>query len=238
MTCPDCCSDTPTPGCKSCEQRQPTLFSVPPPPPADPRRLARAIEAERAKIRATYETRGRLAALHALDRTPIVALVGCSKSKYAEQAPARRLYGGPLFPAALAYAEAVADEIYILSAKHGLVHTEQVLTSYDYSMKDHNQKGRERWAIDIVEKLAVLYPRFRPTVICLAGEDYARPLFIPLLGKGWAFQTPLTSMMVGTRRAWLKEQIRTSAQFRRSPLPLPHELPPPPTEDAHGSSPG
>ncbi|MBU1750363.1 MAG: hypothetical protein KKA73_21985, partial [Chloroflexi bacterium] len=57
-------------------------------------------------------------------QTPIVrtvGLVGCSARKLSTPAPARDLYQGRIFRAALPYAEHHHDATLILSAKYGLV---------------------------------------------------------------------------------------------------------------------
>jgi hypothetical protein len=78
-----------------------------------------------------------------------ITLVGCSAAKLTRPAPARDLYTGDLFGKARALAEATSDRWYILSAKHHLVHPDQVLAPYDQQMPTHVQDAKH-WA-DLVD---------------------------------------------------------------------------------------
>jgi hypothetical protein len=51
-----------------------------------------------------------------------IALISCTSNKKAHKCPARELYSeSPRFRLAYAFAKLVADKIFILSAKYGLV---------------------------------------------------------------------------------------------------------------------
>lgn len=69
--------------------------------------------------------------------TYTVGLVGCASQKLRRAAPARELYVSQLFKKASAYAEKTCDRWYILSAKHGLVHPDEVLEPYDVKLDTH-----------------------------------------------------------------------------------------------------
>jgi hypothetical protein len=61
----------------------------------------------------------------------LVGLVGRASQKLQRPAPARELYVSQLFKKASAYAERTCDRWYILSAKHDLVHPDEVIEPYD-----------------------------------------------------------------------------------------------------------
>ena len=67
-----------------------------------------------------------------------VYLVGCGKSKLDHPAPARHIYTGSLFQKALEYAEMKAlregADIWILSAKHGLLSPGDIIDPYDLAL--------------------------------------------------------------------------------------------------------
>lgn len=64
-----------------------------------------------------------------------IALVGCGKSKLPHPAPARLLYIGSLFKAARRYVEdAGYDAWWILSARHGLVHPDEITEPYEATL--------------------------------------------------------------------------------------------------------
>ncbi|WP_375222220.1 DUF6884 domain-containing protein, partial [Symbiobacterium thermophilum] len=59
-------------------------------------------------------------------------LLGCTKLKTSYPAPAKELDSvSPLFRKALAYVQHDAEDIYVLSAKYGLVTLDQPLEPYE-----------------------------------------------------------------------------------------------------------
>lgn len=60
-----------------------------------------------------------------------VVVIPCGSSKLSYPAPARDLYTGPLFRKALALADRCDADLYIFSAKYGLLHPDTVIAPYD-----------------------------------------------------------------------------------------------------------
>ena len=61
-----------------------------------------------------------------------IALISCSKSKQNYPCPARELYApSQLFSLSYQYAKKVADEVYILSARYGLLAEEVMEKEWD-----------------------------------------------------------------------------------------------------------
>ena len=73
-----------------------------------------------------------------------IALISCSKSKQNYPCPARELYApSQLFSLSYQYAKKVADEVYVLSARYGLLAEEDVVAPYDLTLTDFpEQIGR------------------------------------------------------------------------------------------------
>lgn len=65
-----------------------------------------------------------------------VCIIPCCAAKRSEPAAARELYVSPNFRLQLRAAEAIADEVLILSALHGLVPLNMQLEPYDVRMGD------------------------------------------------------------------------------------------------------
>lgn len=72
-----------------------------------------------------------------------VHIVACGAEKLTHPAPARELYCSSTFQRALAFASGRASltgdgtaPVFILSAKHGLVHPDQVVAPYDHRLSD------------------------------------------------------------------------------------------------------
>lgn len=132
--------------------------------------------------------------------------------KMKHPAPARDLYVSPLFRKSMAYAEATCDRWFILSAKHGLVHPDEVIEPYDvrlgratrYPENDappiHAWASRVRSQLDLVLATAEIK---NPLMVLLSGQVYEAALY-----RGpWAYETPLRGLGVGERLAWLNQEI-------------------------------
>jgi hypothetical protein len=83
-----------------------------------------------------------------------IGLVSCTKKKQDRPCPARELYtASALFRKARAYCERHYDAWYILSAKCGLVHPDQVLEPYDVTLKRMPMVNRRAWGRRVSEQL-------------------------------------------------------------------------------------
>jgi hypothetical protein len=144
--------------------------------------------------------------------SPLVAIVGCSAIKSPTPTPARDFYRSPLFKAALAYAEARTKHVAIVSAMHGAVKLDQILTPYDRKLTELRKSEREDWGVRTVNglirwcHLTPLSPP--PTFLLLCGDVYSEAL---VHGAHWYNlprpDMPLAKMKgVGNRIAWLNRQ--------------------------------
>lgn len=90
-----------------------------------------------------------------LDTPPLrIALVSCGKAKLTHPAPARYLYTGSLFRAARSYVERSGyDAWWILSARHGLVHPDEVLGPYEATLTGRGEEELTRWANKVDSRL-------------------------------------------------------------------------------------
>lgn len=140
-----------------------------------------------------------------------IAIVGCSAKKLDRPGPAREFYTSALFRASLAYAEATCDEVWIASAKYGLVRLDQVLTPYDLDLRSFSKSEREAWGVRTIARLAADASNARLVVI--AGETYGYPLAHGAHWRGMKkAERPLRGIVgVGPRIAWLRERTPASS---------------------------
>lgn len=134
-----------------------------------------------------------------------IVLVACSKKKlnYLEQA--KNLYQGHLFKLARRYAEQVGDEWYILSAKWGLVHPDQILEPYNVTLSDYPPLRRALWGFMVRSQLKFHAPvPFSNRLIVLAGKQYRVQILLPL---DYHVEVPLDGLGIGQQMSWLKEQL-------------------------------
>src|SRR5262245_46127526 len=111
----------------------------------------------------------RLVRLQALGRPVKVALIGCGSWKRFAPKPARRLYESRLFCAAVEHAERTADEFWILSAFHGLLHPDKEVEPYDRNLKSLCKAERECWASRVAYSLATVYLGLKVELAIYAG---------------------------------------------------------------------
>ena len=154
-----------------------------------------------------------------------VYLIGCGKTKLGSPTFARDLYIGQLFRKSMALVDQLVREndghVFILSAKHGLLDPEAVVSPYNLALTDLTSTQRRNWGIEVVDTLAAwLRVDDDPG---LSGREYAvlagRP-YVEAVEFGMiealsyvppSFQVPMHGKGIGSRLAWLNERISATA---------------------------
>jgi hypothetical protein len=71
-----------------------------------------------------------------------IALISCTSIKKAYKCPARDLYSeSPRFQLAFSFAKLIADKIFILSAKYGLVPEDMIIEPYNETLEERDGIG-------------------------------------------------------------------------------------------------
>ncbi len=144
-----------------------------------------------------------------------IALVSCVSMKRPYAAAARDLYTSPWFRKARGYAEAVADEWYVLSAKYGLVDPQRVIEPYDETLNQMGFRERREWATRVLRQLeAVLRPGDK--VIMLAGQRYREGLLNTLRARGVHVSVPMEGLRVGEQLHWLSVAGKVAPRVHRA----------------------
>ena len=129
-------------------------------------------------------------------------LVSCVSQKLAGPAPAKDLYTSSLFRKARSYAEAGGGPWFILSAKHGLLHPEEVIGPYNLTLNHMPAAQRRQWA-------AVVFSQLEPhlngieSVVFLAGQRYWEILKSMLEARGVDVRIPMEGLRIGEQLSWL-----------------------------------
>ena len=114
-----------------------------------------------------------------------VALLSCTKSKKAYRCKAEQMYAeSPRFRLAYTYASLVADEIYILSAKHGLLPADQQIDPYDESLNEKSPGERLKWKDKVLNALDSVSDADNDDYIIIAGQNYYEHL-LPRIKRFW-----------------------------------------------------
>lgn len=138
-----------------------------------------------------------------------IVLVSCVSEKRTVPSPVRDLYTSDWFTKAARYADQVADEWYILSARYGLVHPDQVLEPYNATLKTMGKSARQAWAEQV---FASLKPRLSPgdTVVFLAGQAYREFLLAQVARLGCKVEIPMEGLRIGEQMQWLNRHLKDS----------------------------
>ena len=106
-----------------------------------------------------------------------IVLISCASRKRTHKAKAGEMYVSRLFGLSLDYAKSLnADEIFILSAKYGLLHLDDEIEPYDITLKQMPRAVVRDWADKVIEQLASVTDLQRDHVIFLAGNNYRKYL--------------------------------------------------------------
>jgi len=146
-----------------------------------------------------------------------IVLISCVSKKGNKKTKARDLYKGPLFTNSLAYAEKLnPDNIFIISAKYGLVELNREIEPYDVTLsyvppsKRMNKPNlivltkakANNWGLQVLKQLKQVADLDRDEFIILAGQSYIKPIQNGLTN----ILEPLKGLKQGERVKFLKEQ--------------------------------
>ena len=129
----------------------------------------------------------------------MIVIIPCGGKKRSVASIAAELYVGPYFRGCLAYARSLVSDadIYVLSAKYGLVTLVDELEPYDLRMGNAGCVTPRR-----VQEQAAAMGVLDERVVALGGVDYTR-----VVRAVWrSVTTPLTGVGgIGKQLRWLKE---------------------------------
>ncbi|MEN6326010.1 MAG: DUF6884 domain-containing protein [Syntrophomonas sp.] len=133
-----------------------------------------------------------------------IALISCTSLKENYACPAKELYSkSPTFRLAYAFANIIADDIYILSAKYGLVTKDQVLAPYNETLLDKSENQKKEWGSNVLEQLKNKVSLEEDKFVILAGNNYCKYL-LPAISNYWL---PLEGRRQGERQPALQRLI-------------------------------
>ena len=136
----------------------------------------------------------------------VIHLLSCVSKKQRVAAPARDLYTSAWFRKARSFAESTEYPWFVLSAKHGLVHPDEVIAPYDLTLNSMPAPARRQWAS---RTLAQLEPHLQgvESVVFLAGQRYREFLEAPLRDRGLVVSVPMEGLRIGEQLRWLTRRL-------------------------------
>ncbi len=138
-----------------------------------------------------------------------VILISCVKEKLKQQSKAKDLYISDLFKKSYRYAQLLKpDNIFILSAKYGLLDPEQVIEPYDETLNTKSSAEIREWSRKVITSLKEKVGLDKAEVIILAGKKYYKYL-LPYIGN---YRLPLGTLSMVLRKSFLKKQLEEYEQ--------------------------
>jgi len=133
-----------------------------------------------------------------------IALISCSKSKKSYPCPAAEMYSpSHLFSLSYEYAKRVADKVFILSTKYGLLEESDEIKPYELTLKQLPNNRRLDWANYVLGKLKLKSDLDHDEFIILVGNEYYKNLVSSLKHH----TLPLGNQPMGQRMSTLKKWL-------------------------------
>lgn len=140
----------------------------------------------------------------------MIVIAQCTDKKRSGEHPAKELYmASDLFKAQRRYAEAYADGWYILSAKHGLIKPNRVVSDYDVHI---GEQADERWVEQVSDTVARI-SKHNDRVEVIAGEKYAERVVPWLEEHDIGYSKPFDGERYAVRIQHMTEEARREENF-------------------------
>lgn len=134
-----------------------------------------------------------------------IVLIACANRKLGYRSKAKDLYISPLFRYNLEYARLLRpNEVFILSAKHGLLDLNKKVEPYNQSLNNMSFKEVKKWADSVLIQLRKIADLEKDEFIFLAGNNY-RKFLLPYMKY---YKIPMRSLGIGKQLNWLKKRIK------------------------------
>ena len=134
-----------------------------------------------------------------------IVLVSCVKTKRNHSCKASDMYVSSLFKKMMAYAVSLKpDQIYILSAKYGLLKPDDMIDPYEKTLKNMRSDEKKIWAESVLLRLRSLADLEQDSFVFLAGNEYRKNI-VPYIRN---VSTPMEKLPFGRQLQWLEENIR------------------------------
>ena len=95
---------------------------------------------------------------------------------------------------------------FVLSAKHGLVHPDEVIEPYDLTLSTMLVVDRRTWAKRVLTELEPHLDGVE-TVVFLAGQRYREFPKASLRSRGLSVSVPMEGLRIGEQLKWLTKML-------------------------------
>lgn len=131
-----------------------------------------------------------------------IVLISCVSRKQPNKSKVRDLYTSTLFKLNLKYAEKLEpDEIFVLSAKHGLLSLDVEIEPYNQTLNEMSAYEIKLWSEKVLRQISDVSDIKNTKYIFLAGTSY-RKYLLPHMED---YEIPLKGLRIGEQLKRLKE---------------------------------
>ena len=135
----------------------------------------------------------------------MIIFLSCVKTKQKTRCAARDMYTSDLFRKSLAYAEKMQPtQIYILSAKYGLLGLNDMIYPYNETLVGANQTSCKRWAYMVYKQMQEKQINFNDEAIFLCGKNYRKYLITKFPNAA----APLKHLGIGQQLAFYAKELK------------------------------
>ena len=132
-----------------------------------------------------------------------IVLISCVRKKLDRKSTAEKMYTSSLFKKILTYAKSLKpSEIYILSAKHGLLKLTDEIEPYDKTLNKMFVDERKEWSKRVVNQLKSVADLKNDEFTFLAGDKYRKYLLTEID----RVKIPMQGLKIGEQLQWLTKQ--------------------------------
>lgn len=134
--------------------------------------------------------------------------LACTKTKADKKCAAKDMYISDLFKKSYQYAEKLGGNIWILSAKYGLLSPSDIIAPYNQTLVRASKTECKKWAYKVYCQMVDAHIDFKEEAIFLCGTNYRKYL----ITKFKKASAPLAHMGIGRQLKFYKENIRNEKQ--------------------------
>ncbi len=147
------------------------------------------------------------------DSKQTIILISCGKRKLDRSARADELYTSPRSRLAVGLTSILRYPFRIVSAAHGLLRPDQIVSPYDVSLDGLTSDELTEWRAKVAKDLAS-FPIHVCRFLLLGSDDYIHQISIVLTEIGADYIAPMTGCPANQQTAWLKKAARSASRAR------------------------
>jgi|ADurb_Total_1113_FD_contig_31_1619997_length_559_multi_2_in_0_out_0_1 hypothetical protein len=135
----------------------------------------------------------------------IFVLITCVRKKLSYKAKAIDMYTSSFFRMNLQYAQQFSPKnIFILSAKHGLLQLDEEIEPYDMTLNRMSESEQKAWALKVVFQLEEHCNLREDHFVILASKKY-RQYLVPYLKS---YEVPMAGFPIWKQYQFLRERLK------------------------------